>query len=439
MPPVNTKEKSKRERERDEREIAEREKREQTERDAAQAAKLEWERLEKERAENERREKERQDLLKQQKDDSKLFDQSTTGVTRHNSILTGGNEMAAPAPAAPPAAVKSEPVKNEGVPASEVLKSINSVPADRYQIRRDIALGGQGACKVAFDQLAEREVILKTSSPQGGWNGERIIKEARYAAKLNHPNVSRLLELGSFGKDQVFMTMPYIEGSSLDQVLKKISDAGIPGLTGYAMTTVAELFDKICAGVEHAHASGLLHLDLKPQNVVVGSKGEVVVVDWGIAQPINASEWPKRYASTEGSAAPSLNTTMVGMVAGDPNVRAVGTPTYLSPEQWAGDPGTFTERTDVYGLGGVLFYLLTGTAPNQIQRPTDLDPYFRHSPVPAPSDYTRRRVPPELEALCMKCLARDPAQRYPSVFHVRHILKSWLSRPEMWELYRASY
>jgi hypothetical protein len=86
----------------------------------------------------------------------------------------------------------------------------------------------------------------------------------------------------------------------------------------------------------------------------------------------------------------------------------------------------------------VLFYLLTGQAPNLVQRPTDLEPYFRHSPVPLPSDYTRRRVPPELDALCAKCLARDPAARFPSVFHVRHVLKSWLSRPEMWELYRNS-
>jgi serine/threonine-protein kinase len=325
----------------------------------------------------------------------------------------------------------------KSIPATEVLSKIQTSPAERYQIRREIVLGGQGACKVAFDALAEREVVLKTSSAQGGWSGERLIKEARFAAKFNHPNVTRLLDLGAFAKDQVFMTMPYVEGGSLDLVIKKISDSGIPGLTGYSVTAVAELFDKICAGVEHAHAAGVLHLDLKPQNVVVGSRGEVVVVDWGIGQPING-DIPKRFASNEQPATPTLTTTLNGLLASDANVRAVGTPVYMSPEQWAGDPGTFNERTDVYGLGGILFFLLTGTAPNQIQRPTDLDPYFRHSPTPLPSDFTHRRVPPELEALCVKCLSRDPAQRYPSVFHVRHILKSWLSRPEMWELYRAS-
>jgi len=327
-----------------------------------------------------------------------------------------------------------------GIPQGEVLSKIQSSPADRYQIRRDIVLGGQGACKVAFDQLAEREVVLKVSGPQGGWSAERIIKEARYAAKLNHANVTRLLELGSFAKDQIFMTMPFIEGSSLDVIIKKISDAGIPGLTGYSITAAAELFDKICAGVEHAHQQGILHLDLKPQNIVVGSRGEVVVVDWGIGQHMGAPEYPKRYASAEVAAnsAPTINTTMVGQVAGDANIRAIGTPSYMAPEQWAGDPGTFTERTDIYGLGGVLFYLLTGSIPNQVQRSSDLEPYFRHSPVPTPSDYTRRRVAPELDALCVKCLSRDPAQRFPSVFHVRHVLKSWLSRPEMWELYRNS-
>jgi eukaryotic-like serine/threonine-protein kinase len=380
--------------------------------------------------------------VKPRKEDKEELEKGAGATMKSSSTLkstgAGGESMAVQAPAAPAAAKNAEPVvEAKSVPATEVLSKINSVPADRYQQRREISLGGQGACKVAFDLLAEREVILKTSSA-GGWSAERIVKEARYAAKFNHPNTSRLLELGAFGKDQVFMTMPFIEGSSLDQVIKKISDAGIPGLTGFSMTSVAELFDKICAGVEHAHSAGILHLDLKPQNVIVGSRGEVVVIDWGIAQALNAPEF-KRYASNEAPANPTLTTTLTGSLAADANVRAVGTPAYLAPEQWAGDPGTFTERTDVYGLGGVLFYLLTGTAPNQVQRPTDLDPYFRHSPVPTPSDYTRRRVPPELDALCVKCLSRDPQQRYPSVFHVRHILKSWLSRPEMWELYRASY
>ena len=356
--------------------------------------------------------------------------------------VRGENVMAtqtAPAPTGPAPAVKNEGtvIEQKTIPASEVLARIPSVSPDRYQIRREISLGGQGACKVAFDVLSEREVILKTSA-QGGWSAERIVKEARFAAKLNHPHVTRLLDIGSFSKDQVFMTMPFIEGASLDQVIKTISDSGIPGLTGYSITAVAELFDKICAGIEHAHAAGILHLDLKPQNIVVGKRGEVVVVDWGLSQPINLAEMPRRGASTEQAVMPNLTTTLTGSVANDPSVRGVGTPAYMSPEQWAGDPGTFTERTDVYGLGAVLFFLLTGQAPNQVQRPSDLEPYFRHSPVPLPSEFTRRRVPPELESLCLKCLARDPAQRYATAFHVRHVLKAWLGRPEMWELYRNS-
>ncbi|MCY3021825.1 MAG: protein kinase [Planctomycetota bacterium] len=432
------------------------------------------ERQEKERVEAERKERERQEQLKREQEarenaererqekarlqaerarqtaapngerghvPKEVLEKTASGnmtPSPQQGNLTGGRVMATQPSAA--SAQRSEAQEPKSVPASEIQPRLNSVPADRYQVRREISLGGQGACKIAYDQLADREVVLKASSPQGGWSPERIIKEARYAAKFNHPNVSRLLELGAFGKDQVLMTMPLVEGSSLDVVLKKISEAGIPGLTGYSMLAVAELFEKICAGVEHAHSTGILHLDLKPQNVIVGSRGEVVVVDWGLAQPLNAAELPKRYASTEQQpGAPNLNTTLSGSLASDASVRAIGTPAYLSPEQWAGDPGTFTERTDVYGLGAVLFYLLTGCAPNQVQRPTDLDPYFRHSPTPLPSDFTRRRVPPELESLCVKCLCRDPAQRYPSAFHVRHVLKSWLSRPEMWGLYGASY
>jgi len=421
--------------------------RERLEKERAEAARQERERLaqiqreQEARAAAERKEKERvrQESARRAKEELEKAGRENMTLTPKQREPAGGEVMAIQ-PSAPQVPVqKSEVPEPKAVSAGEALPRLQAVSADRYQIRREIGLGGQGVCKIAFDQLAEREVILKISGPQGGWSAERLIKEARCAAKFNHPNVSRLLELGAFGKDQVFMTMPCIDGSSLDQVLKRISEAGIPGLTGYSIVAVAELFEKICAGVEHAHAAGILHLDLKPQNVLVGSQGEVVVLDWGLSQPLNAAEIPKRFASNEQAGAPGLTTTLTGVLAGDPNMRAVGTPAYLAPEQWAGDPGTFTERTDIYGLGGILFFLLTGGAPNQVQRPSDLEPYFRHSPAPLPSEFTRRRVPPELESLCVKCLARDPAQRYASVFHVRHVLKSWLSRPEMWGLYGASY
>ena len=334
-------------------------------------------------------------------------------------------------------AFESRAERNTASGSADASAKLQMSAVDRYVARRDVTLGGQGACKVAFDQLAEREVILKTSANLGTGGVERIVKEARYAAKLNHPNAIRLLDLGAYGKEHVFMTMPLIEGVSLDQIFKRISETGIPGLTGYSVTAMAELFDKICAGMEHAHAAGILHLDLKPENVVVGTHGEVVVVDFGEGQSMTGPEEPRRFATNvDLDGAPGLTTTLTGVLESNPDIRAVGTPAYMSPEQWNGDPGTFSEKTDIYGLGGILFFLLCGHAPNQVQRPTDLEPYFRHSPVPVPSDFTQRRVPPELENLCLKCLARDQKQRFASVFQIRHELRSWLGRPEMWELYR---
>ena len=347
-----------------------------------------------------------------------------------------------PPPPAPPAPPKNEnkppPPQPPSLPTpADIQNKINLPSTERFQLRRDITLGGQGACKIAFDQLAEREVVLKTSQMQGAGGVERIVKEARFAAKLNHPNAIRLLELGAYGKDHVYLTMPLIEGVSLDQIFKRISETGIPGLTGYSVTAMAELFDKICAGVEHAHINGILHLDLKPENVVIGTRGEVVVVDFGEGQALNSPESPRRFATNvDLNGQYGLTTTLTGVLTGNPDIRAVGTPAYMSPEQWNGDPGTFDERTDIYGLGGILFFLLCGAVPNQVQRPTDLEPYFRHSPVPKPSDFTPRRVPPELEVMCLKCLARDPNARFTSIFQMRHELRSWLGRSEMWELYR---
>jgi hypothetical protein len=323
-------------------------------------------------------------------------------------------------------------------PAALLLRRIQTEPRERYRILRELALGGLGRTLAARDLLADRDVLLKTSHAGHPWTAERILKEARFTARFNHPNVLSLLEVGAFDKAQVYFTLPLMQGRDLGAVLAETAAIDVPGLAGDSLAARMELFDKICAGVEHAHARGVLHLDLKPQNVLMDAEGGVAVVDWGVSQEISAPCACPRFASFPpvGDEVPTLATTLLGGVQGEPDVHALGTPAYMAPEQWDGEPEKFTEQTDVYGLGGLLFFLLTGSAPNMVRRYTDLEPYFAHSKTPRPSRHTDNVVPSLLDDLCVRCLRRDPNARPGNVRHVRHVLRGWLSQPEVWARHR---
>ena len=278
----------------------------------------------------------------------------------------------------------------------------------RYQILRVLGRGAMGVVYEGFDPTLGRRVAVKTILKNAAIDEEtaraysvQFSREARAAGRLNHPHIVQIHDFAE-ERDIAYLVMEFIEGRELRSYFeaKEIFDAA------ETVRIMGELLDAL----EFAHGAGVVHRDVKPANIMMDVQRRVKLADFGVA----------RIQDAERSAAGTM----------------VGTPAYMSPEQWNGDPGTFDERTDIYGLGGILFFLLCGAVPNQVQRPTDLEPYFRHSPVPKPSDFTPRRVPPELEVMCLKCLARDPNARFTSIFQMRHELRSWLGRSEMWELYR---
>ena len=214
---------------------------------------------------------------------------------------------------------------------------------DRYELIGEIARGGQGIIYRASDHVLPREVAIKILHPSHRHN-ERYIRglanEARVMSYLSHPNITPVHECGVSQDDRPYYVMNYVNGQTLAELLKH--ETPLSSIT-------LNVFSDVCQAIAFAHSRGVIHLDLKPQNVMVGPFGEVHVMDWGLAR--FAKEYPSAFANYAWK--PAL------AHASEVN----GTLSYMSPEQARGD--RLDERTDVFGLGGILCEIILGHAPYQ--------------------------------------------------------------------------
>jgi serine/threonine protein kinase len=250
-----------------------------------------------------------------------------------------------------------------------------------------------GVVYAAEDDTLRRRVALKVLEVPGeeGELADRLIREARVLALLEHPGIVPVHDVGSLADGRVFYAMKFVEGQRLDQYISTV--ASLPDRL--------RVFLRICDAVAFAHARDVLHRDLKPANVMVGPFGEVLVMDWGLAKILGrankpASERAASEATVLQNKAPSAsedNSTEISAVTGHGTV--MGTPGYMSPEQARGDVESLDARSDIFSLGALLQFVLKRDAGT--------------SATGAP------RMDRSLEAICTKATAGDPASRYQSV------------------------
>ncbi|HUH04892.1 MAG TPA: Stk1 family PASTA domain-containing Ser/Thr kinase [Kofleriaceae bacterium] len=262
----------------------------------------------------------------------------------------------------------------------------------RYELHRRLGRGGMAEVFLAHDQLLDRPVAVKVLFPEFATDPsfvERFRREATAAANLNHPNIVGVFDWGE-ADNTYFIVMEYVDGRTLSEILRAEGPLH--------PDRVADIGADVAAALDSAHRSGVVHRDVKPGNIIVASTGLVKVADFGIARAITATS--------------DDNLTQVGTV--------MGTAAYFSPEQARGDP--VDPRSDIYSLGCVLYELVVGRAPFSADSPVAIA--FKHvHEQPVPPRQHDGGLPLALEAIILKCLAKNPANRYPSAEDLRADLR----------------
>jgi serine/threonine-protein kinase len=272
-----------------------------------------------------------------------------------------------------------------------------TILAGRYEILQLLGWGGMGAVYRARDRaLLDREVALKVIRPEFSRDAEvrhRFERELRVAGSVTHPNIGRIYDLGQ-AEGNHFIAMEFIEGKPLSAIL----EAGrLPA------PEAAGIIIQVAHALKAAHAQGLVHRDLKPQNLLMDSSGRVVVMDFGMLRPVGSSDM-----------------THVG--------GTMGTPMYMSPEQVRGQ--MVETRSDLYALGVIFYELLTGRMPFETDNPiTMLMKRLTQKPVPPVA--LEPSVPKALNEIVLKMMAIEPNQRYQSAEDILQDLNGWEKRPTL--------
>jgi WD40 repeat protein/serine/threonine protein kinase len=297
----------------------------------------------------------------------------------------------------------------------------------RFRILRPHARGGLGQVSVARDEELGREVALKEIQDRHADNVEsrlRFLLEAEITGGLEHPGIVPVYGLGKYDDGRPYYAMRFIQGDSLKEAIERFHNADAaprnPGERALAMRQLLGRFVDVCEAIEYAHSRAVLHRDLKPGNIMLGKYGETLVVDWGLAKPldrpelaISTGERALRPASASGSAPTQMGS-------------ALGTPQYMSPEQAAGHLDRLGTASDVYSLGATLYCLLTGRAPFEGVDVGTVLQRVQRGEFPPPRQ-VKRQVPEALEAICLKAMALQPERRYASARALADDVEHWLA------------
>jgi eukaryotic-like serine/threonine-protein kinase len=289
-----------------------------------------------------------------------------------------------------------------------------NVPANlaRYMGIRDMARGGSAILRSAFDPVTGRTVAIKTLLPETRTDQRerrRLLREARVTAQLQHPNTVPVYDIGDDPEEGIFFVMKRISGENFFEVLKRIARGDEATTNAYSIAKRLEIVIGACQALAYAHARGVIHRDVKPENIWVGNFGEVILLDWGVAKVWGHTDDNEAIRQSVLKKAGDSNDQLRTLTGGG---QRPGTPLYMSPEQIDGNRG-IDERTDVFSAGVVLYEMLALREPF---RGANIDETFhniKNVDVSAPSVRSPdRNIPLAADAVVMRALQKRPGDRY---------------------------
>jgi eukaryotic-like serine/threonine-protein kinase len=264
----------------------------------------------------------------------------------------------------------------------------------RYQVLSELGRGGMGIVYQAYDKQLKEQVAIKLLSPLLSTDEdalERLTREVSLARRVTHPNVIRIHDIAEVNGLH-YVSMEYFGAPNLKEHLKRSGSLSL--LNAY------QILSQICDGLEAAHSQGVVHRDLKAQNILIGRSGQIKIIDFGLARAVHL----------EGM-------TATGLI--------MGTPEYMAPEQVAGKH--VDERADIYALGVILFEMLTGRVPFRGDSAIAVGFQQLKDPPPSPRSINPQ-IPEEVERIILKALEKNPIQRYRTVHEMRKEFESALPR-----------
>ena len=332
-------------------------------------------------------------------------------------------------------------------PSSALLSQLaaHSPDTSRYKLEGEIARGGMGAIVKVWDgdlrrHLAMKVVLGRTGAADKGATPAvdertlgRFLEEAQVTGQLDHPGVVPVHELGLDDQGRVYFTMRLVKGRDLKTILELVRE----GQEDWNPTRALGVLLKACEALAYAHSKGVVHRDLKPANVMVGRFGEVYVMDWGLARVMGRPDRKdirlKVPATTSLASLETLRKDAAHETPDSPLITmdgdVVGTPAYMPPEQARGEVEAIGPRADVYSMGAILYELLAGRMP-YVPPGAKLSPRTILAAViagpPQSVHALRPGVPAELEAICEKAMAREPAARYADVLELAEDLRAYI-------------
>ncbi|MBI3070591.1 MAG: SUMF1/EgtB/PvdO family nonheme iron enzyme [Deltaproteobacteria bacterium] len=305
----------------------------------------------------------------------------------------------------------NDPVHLRGVGNGDAVNAGDFRDA-RYVVGNEIGRGGMGLVVEAYDRELCRRTAIKVGRKQNQSADvvARFVEEAQATAQLEHPNIVPVHDIGVSPKGDVYYVMKLVRGRTLREILAAVKHKVGGAPREFGRVRLLSIFQQVCMGLDYAHAKGVVHRDLKPDNIMIGDYGEVLVMDWGLAKVLGREFGPDAVTQvqTPRSRVLSRGHSQTGSIS--------GTPLYMSPEQARGDIAAIDERSDIYALGAILYEILTYTPPFSGEEIGDLLDQVMSARVEPPSERVATSgaepIPVDLDAVCMRALEKDKSKRF---------------------------